>query len=57
MVYLADVGQRKHEENATNQGRGLKIGHDHRLARYIEEKIKNERWSPDAIIGSMCMLI
>ena len=53
MVYLGDVGQRKHEENATNKGRGLKIGHDHRLARHIEEKIKNERWSPDAIIGNI----
>ena len=52
-VYLADVGQRKHEENATNKGRGLKIGHDHRLARHIEEKIKKERWSPDAVIGSI----
>jgi len=30
-VYLADVGQRRAEENARNKGRGLKIGHDHRL--------------------------
>jgi IS30 family transposase len=51
MAYLADVGQRKHEEAAANKGRGLKIGHDHKLARHIEDKIKNERWSPDAIIG------
>ncbi|MDR1067157.1 MAG: helix-turn-helix domain-containing protein, partial [Clostridiales bacterium] len=50
-VYLADVGQRKHEEAAANKGRGLKIGHDHKLARHIEDKIKKERWSPDAIIG------
>jgi IS30 family transposase len=52
-VYLADVGQRKHEEQAANKGRSLKIGHDHKLARYIEEKIKGERWSPDAVIGSI----
>jgi len=51
LVYLADVGQRKHDENAANKGRGLKIGHDHKLARHIENKIKNERWSPDVIIG------
>jgi IS30 family transposase len=51
MVYLADVGQRKHDAAAANKGRGLKIGHDHRLARHIEEKIKSDRWSPDAIIG------
>ena len=29
----------------------MKIGHDHELVRHIEDKIKNERWSPDAIIG------
>jgi IS30 family transposase len=51
MVYLADVGQRKHEEAAAGKGRGLKIGHDHKLAHYIEDKIKNEWWSPDAILG------
>ena len=52
-VYLADVGQRKHDEETRNKGRGLKIGHDHKLAWYIEDKIKNERWSPDAAIGSI----
>jgi len=53
MVYLADVGQRKHDEAAANKGRGLKIGHDHKLARHIEDKIKKEKWSPDAIIGNI----
>jgi IS30 family transposase len=50
-VYLADVGQRKHDENSANKGRGLKIGKDHKLARHVENKIKNEKWSPDAVIG------
>ncbi len=49
-VYLADVGQRKHDEKAANKGRGLKIGYDHKLAKQIEHKIKNEKWSPDTII-------
>ena len=52
-VYLADVGQRRHEESARNKGRGLKIGHDHKLAKYIEQKIGEERWSPDAVIGGI----
>jgi IS30 family transposase len=52
-VYLADVGQRKHEEKASNKGRALKIGHDHKLAEYIESKIKDEKWSPDAVIGKI----
>jgi IS30 family transposase len=50
-VYKADAGQRVSEGNAANKGRGLKIGRDHRLARYIEGKIKFEKWSPDAVIG------
>jgi IS30 family transposase len=53
LVYAADAGQRKHDEAAANKGRGVKIGHDHKLAQYIEEKIKNEKWSPDAIIGNI----
>jgi IS30 family transposase len=51
LVYKADVAQRRREERAANKGRGLKIGHDQELADYIEEKIKVEKWSPDAIIG------
>jgi len=53
IVYLADVGQRKHNENASNKGRGLKIGHDHKLAQYLEQKIGKEHWSPDAAIGAI----
>ena len=52
-VYCADVGQRKHDEKASNKGRGLKIGHDHALAKHIEDKIKNDKWSPDSIIGNI----
>jgi len=52
-TYLADVAQRKHEEKAANKGRGLKIGKDHKLAKYIEQKIGEEGWSPDATIGSI----
>jgi len=53
IVYLADVGQRKHDEKAAEKGRGYKIGHDHKLARHIENKIKNEKYSPDAVIGEI----
>ena len=53
MVYLADVGQRVHDENAANKGRGLKIGHDHKLARHLEQKIAIERYSPDAAVGEI----
>lgn len=52
-VYLADVGQRRAKENARNKGRGLKIGHAHRLAGYIEKRIKEDKLSPDAVIGEI----
>lgn len=51
MVYKADTAQMRREERASNKGRGLKIGYDHELADYIERKLIEDRWSPDAIIG------
>jgi IS30 family transposase len=51
MVYRADTAQMRREENASRKGRGLKIGHDQKLADHIESKIKNEKWSPDTILG------
>jgi IS30 family transposase len=51
--YCADTGQRIYEENAKNKGAGLKIGKDHKLARHIENKIINESFSPDAVIGEI----
>lgn len=49
--YCADVAQRKYMENAANKGPGLKIGNDHELAKYIEDKIINGKQSPDVVIG------
>ena len=51
--YCADTGQRVHKERASNKGRPLKIGYDHKLAAYIEQKIGTERYSPDAVIGEI----
>lgn len=52
-VYCADAGQRTHDRLAANKGRGLKIGHDHELARYIEKEIGENKKSPDAVIGEI----
>lgn len=52
-VYRADRAQAVRESRASNKGRGLKIGYDHELACYIETQIKNNRWSPDVIIGRL----
>lgn len=52
-VYKADAGQRMKQERASNKGRGLKIGHDHKLASYLERQIANEGYSPDAALGKI----
>lgn len=54
--YCADVAQRKYLENAANKGPGLKIGNDHELAKYIEDKIIDEKQSPDVVIGRIKVL-
>jgi IS30 family transposase len=51
--YSADLGQKRHDERARNKGPGLKIGKDHELAAYIEEKIGKEKYSPEAVIGEL----
>ena len=51
--YCADAAQRIYLKNASNKGSGLKIGKDHKLANYIENKIIKEKFSPDAVIGEI----
>lgn len=51
--YCADVAQRVYEKNAKNKGPGMKIGNDHKLAKHIEKKIIEEKYSPDAVIGEI----
>lgn len=48
LVYSASVGQYKNELNETAKGPMLKIGNDIKLAKYIEEEIKN-KMSPEVI--------
>ena len=49
-VYLADVAQRKYDENKLNKGASLKIGNDIKLCQFIEKKIKQEKYSPYATL-------
>jgi len=46
--YSADIGQQKHDYNATAKGAGLKIANDYELVGYIEHLIINEHYSPYA---------
>jgi IS30 family transposase len=46
--YDYDVAQRKYDNNATAKGPNLKIGNNHKLAKFIEKKVK-EKYSPEVI--------
>ena len=46
--YSSDLGQKKHDWNAQGKGRNIKIGNDRPLAEYIEGKIIEDKYSPEA---------
>ena len=52
-IYKADYAQMRHEERASNKGRSYKIGHCHKLAEHIEQRIGEEKYSPDAVLGEI----
>jgi IS30 family transposase len=50
-VYKADYAQMKAKEASKNKGTGLKIGNDHKLVEFLEKKIREENYSPDAALA------
>lgn len=48
--YSSDLGQQTHDWNAQGKGRSIKIGNDLPLAEYIEDKIVNDKYSPEAAL-------
>lgn len=48
--YLADRGQQIYLENKSVQGAKIKIGNDYKLAEYIENKIIQDKYSPEAVL-------
>lgn len=51
--YSADLAQKRHEFAVQLRGTGLKIDKEHRLAEYLEEKIVDEKYSPEAALASI----
>lgn len=49
-VYKADYAQMLTEKNMSNRGRNLKIGSDYGLVSYIEDMVKNKKYSPEALL-------
>jgi IS30 family transposase len=48
--YSAEVAQANYAAKGSAKGRQLKIGTDHAFAKYVEEKILKQKYSPDAVI-------
>lgn len=48
--YCADAGQRVHDERKHFKGAPLKIGNDLEYLRFIEDKIVNDGYSPQAVL-------
>ena len=53
VVYSFDVGQRAHEEKAKNKGPYAKINDAPNLRKYLEKKIKKEKYSPEAALNKI----
>lgn len=51
--YSSDLGQQAHDWAAQGKGRSIKIGKDIELAEYIEDKIVNDKYSPEAALAAV----
>ncbi len=51
--YSPELAEEKYQANLRAKGPELKIGKDHKLAAHIENKIVNEHYSPDAVLGEI----
>ncbi|WP_300561415.1 IS30 family transposase [uncultured Oscillibacter sp.] len=49
-VYCAETAERKYQENLRAKGPDIKLGNDHKLANYIEGKIADDGYSPEAAL-------
>lgn len=51
--YSPDIAHQKYRENLKAKGPDLKIGNDQELADYIEGRIANDGYSPEAVLGEI----
>lgn len=51
--YSPDIAEEKYRANLAAKGAQLKIGADLKLARYIENKIVKDKYSPAAVLGEI----
>lgn len=51
--YSPDIAHKKYRENLKAKGPDLKIGSDQELADYIEKRIADDGYSPEAVLGEI----
>lgn len=51
LVYRYDKGQEVYENNRLTTGNKFKLFKDNKLISFIEDKILNDKWSPDTVLG------
>uniref|UniRef100_UPI003FEF27A9 IS30 family transposase n=1 Tax=Candidatus Fimenecus sp. TaxID=3022888 RepID=UPI003FEF27A9 len=51
--YSSDLAEMKYRANLAAKGPDLKIGNDHELANYIENRIADDKLSPAAVLGEI----
>lgn len=51
--YSADLADMRTRQAETGKGPQLKIGNDRKLAEHIEKKIREEKYSPAAVLGEI----
>ena len=51
--YSSDLGNKAHDYAMEKKGKGLKIGSDKDLADFIENKIVNDKFSPEAALAEV----
>lgn len=51
--YSPDIAEQRYRENLQAKGAPLKIGKDHILANFIEDRIVNGKLSPKAVLGEI----
>jgi len=51
--YSADLAEQRYQESLRAKGADLKIGSDRVYAEYIEYKIREEKYSPAAVLGEI----
>ena len=51
--YVAEKAQKQYDNNATAKGPKIKIAKDHEMADFIEDKIKEDKHSPEVIANEI----